>query len=103
MITNLDALKANISDAHGVILTENHFMKALIDQGLVTDAQYTDSSAINSATLALYDVIIESAGFSEGGLSYSVNIEGVKQAKAALEKRMGLTDDKNEIKSPKVW
>lgn len=103
MITNLQALRANISDAHGVILTENHFMKALIDQGLITDAPYADSSAINSATLILYDVIIESAGFSEGGISYSVNVEGVKQAKAALEERMGLTDKKNEIKSPKVW
>lgn len=102
-MTNLQAIKANISDAHGVILTEDHFMKALIDQGLVIEDEYTDSVAINKATLSLYDIIIESAGFSEGGLSYNVNLEGVKAAKSALQDRMGITDLKNEIKSPKVW
>ncbi len=103
-MTNLQAIKANISDAHGVVLTENHFMKALLDQGIVVDQEYTSSSAINKATIVLYDIIIESASFNEGGLSYNINVEGVKAAKAALQEKMGVTADlKNQVKSPKVW
>ncbi len=103
-MTNLEALQANISDVHGVVLTQNHFMKALIDQSVAPYDAYSSSSAINRATLTLYDVLIEGAGFSEGALSYNINIEGVKAAKAALQEKMGITEDpKNQIRSPKVW
>ena len=101
---NLEALQANISDAHGVVLTENHFMKALIDQGVSPYDNYTDASVINHATLTLYDIIIETANFNEGAIGYNVNVEGIKQAKTALGEKMGIFPDaKNQIRSPKVW
>ncbi len=103
-MTNLEAIRANISDAHGVVLTENHFVKALADQGLYASGTYNgNSKIIDKATLVLYNIVIESASFSEGSLSYNINIQGVKQAKAALENRMGIHDSKRKVKSPKVW
>ena len=102
-MTNLQALKANISSVHGVVLTENHFMKALIDQGLIAGAQYNNAAKIDFATIALYDAIIGGAGFSEGSLNYSVNIQGVKDAKLKLERKLGISDENNTIRSPKVW
>lgn len=103
-MTNIEAIKANISDAHGVILTENHFMKALIDQGLNVYDEYASQTAIDRATITLYDVVIESASFSEGGLSYNIDIEGVKAAKLALQQKIGITPDlKNKVRSQKVW
>ena len=102
-MTNLQALKANISSVHGVVLTENHFMKALIDQGLIAGEQYTNAAKIDFATISLYDAIIAGAGFSEGSLSYKINIEGVKQAKLKIERKLGISDENNTIRSPKVW
>ncbi len=103
-MTNLEAIQANISDVHGVVLTEDHFMKALIDQDVEPYDTYSSASAINNATLTLYDILLDSANFKEGGLSYSISVEGIRQAKASLEKRMGIIPDaKNTITSPKIW
>jgi hypothetical protein len=90
-----------MSDAHGVVLTENHFVKALADVGLVADAEYSNASLVNSATLLLYDVLLTGANLSEGGLSYSVSVEGIKAAKLELETRMGVK--KNTINTKRAW
>lgn len=100
-MTNLQALKANISDAHGVVLTEDHFVKALVDVGLVSDASYDNATKIDRATIKLYEIIISGAGLSEGHLSYSVDVNAVRQAKEAMEEKLGIS--KRTIRSPKVW
>ena len=43
-MTNNEAIKANISDAHGVVLNDNHFVKALTDYGLSATGDYSDES-----------------------------------------------------------
>ncbi len=101
-MTNLEALKANISDAHGVVLTEDHFVKALIDVGLLVDEAYGSPAKIDRATIALYDVILTGANLSEGHLSYSIDINAVRQAKEALEEKLGVSTKKT-VRSPKVW
>lgn len=100
-MTNLEALRANISDAHGVVLTENHFVKALVDVGLLSTNDYDNPSLIDRATLKLYDTILGGANLSEGHLGYNINIDSVRRAKEALEAKIGITRDK--IRSPKVW
>lgn len=101
-MTNLEALKANISDAHGVVLTEDHFVKALVDVGLLIDASYESPSKVDRATIKLYDLIISGANLSEGHLSYSVDITAVRLAKEALEEKLGISSNRT-IRSPKVW
>jgi len=90
-----------MSDAHGVVLTENHFVKALADSGLEAEADYSSASLVNSATLLLYDVLLTGANLSEGGLNYSANTEGIKAAKLELEKRMGIYRD--VVSTKRVW
>ena len=102
-MTNLEAIRANISDAHGVVLTENHFVKALVDEGLQADEIYTDSQKIDLATLRLYDIILGGASLSEGHLSYNFT-ESVEKAKKALEGKLGMDEDKNDtVSSVKFW
>ena len=101
-MTNLEAIRANISDAHGVVLTQNHFMKALADAGLTPDAIYASEAAVDRATIKLYDVILGGASLSEGHLSYSFT-ESVEKAKKALQEKLGIADKKNEVNSAKYW
>jgi len=89
-MTNQEALEANISDVHGVVLSENHFRKALIDVGLSPDDEYASSTLIDTATLKLYDKIIAGASFSEGALSYNVDINALKSVRDALAEDLGL-------------
>lgn len=102
-MTNLQAIQVNISDAHGVVLSENHFVKALLDVDLDPYTVYTSASKtkINQATLTLYDVILGGANLSEGSLSYNVNIESVKAAREALLISLGTV--KNTINSVNWW
>ena len=102
-MTNLEALQANISDAHGVVLTENHFRKALVDVGLSDEDEYSNSTLINRATVLLYNHIISGANISEGSLSYNVNLDAVKKAKAELEAELGITTRKPTINKLQVW
>ena len=95
-MTNLEALTANISDVHGVVLTENHFVKALIDVGLVDEDEYDSSNLIDRATLKLYDKIIAGANFGEGSLSYNVNIEALKRVRDQLADSLGLLEVKTQ-------
>lgn len=74
-MTNLEALKANISDTHGLIISENAFIKALTDEGSVIDETYhpDDVKAVDMATIRIYEQILGSASFDEGSVSYSVS------------------------------
>lgn len=101
-MNNLEAIRANISDAHGVVLTENHFVKALADQGLQPEGDYNDPRKIDLSTLQLYDVILGGASLTEGHLSYNFT-ESVEKAKRALQDKLGIEEKKNTIRSPKVW
>ena len=102
-MTNLEAIRANISDAHGVVLTQNHFMKALADAGLTPDAIYASEAAVDRATIKLYDIILGGASLSEGHLSYNFT-ESVEKAKKALEGKLGMDEDKNDtVSSVKFW
>jgi hypothetical protein len=100
-MTNLEAIQLNVSDVHGVALTEGHFRKALIDSGVNPLMDYTNPTAIDRATLRIYDLIISGANFSEGGMSYNVNIEGIKNARDRLAE--GLGSRKDTIKSERWW
>ena len=101
-MTNLEAIRANISDAHGVVLTQNHFVKALADAGLTYDAIYASEAAVDRATIKLYDIILGGASLSEGHLSYNFT-ESVEKAKKALQEKLGIADKKNEVNSAKYW
>lgn len=101
-MTNLEAIRASISSAHGVVLTENHFVKALVDVGLVSDATYSSEATIDRAAIKLYDIILGGAGLTEGHLSYSFT-ESVEKAKKALQDKLGITEKRNEVNSGKFW
>lgn len=80
-MTNLEALKANIGDAHGLQLTDNHFTKALLDQELQTETTYysINAKSIDMATIACYDVILGAANMSEGDVTYTLrDLESIK-------------------------
>jgi hypothetical protein len=91
-MTNYEALRANISDVYGVVLSQNHFRKALVDVGLAPEELYTSSSLINRATLTLYDMILAGANLSEGNLSYNLNIEGLKKVREELADSLGIKE-----------
>jgi hypothetical protein len=98
-MTNLEAIQVNISGAHGVVLSENHFVKALTDVGLTATGTYSvsDSALINQATIKCYDMIIGGANLREGDLSYSIDINSVKAAKEALEVTSSRKDRINRV------
>lgn len=96
-MTNLQAIKVNISDAHGVILSENHFVKALVDVGLTAEDEYTSSALINKATIQLYNIIIATANISEGALSYNINTEALKKERDRIAEEIGETVDRQDI------
>jgi hypothetical protein len=96
-MTNLEAIQVNISGAHGVVLSENHFVKALTDVGLTAEGTYSDSALINQATIKCYDMIIGGANLREGDLSYSIDINSVKAAKEALEVTSSRKDRINRV------
>ncbi len=102
-MTNLDAIMANISGAHGVVIEKNHFVKALIDLDVSPYQGYTKANRtkINQATLVIYDQILGGANLSEGALNYSINIESVRKAREDLAESMGI--HKNVIDKGQVW
>jgi hypothetical protein len=102
-MTNLEALQVNISDVHGVVLTENHFVKALIDVGLESTEDYSSSKLINKATLKCYDMILGGANLTEGSLSYNINIESVKAARDVLADSLGVDRRRNVIDRGAPW
>jgi hypothetical protein len=89
-MTNLEALKANLSGAHGIPISENAFLKALIDQSVTSTSMYTtaDEKNIDLATIRIYKQILAGASLSDNGVSYSV------PDKAAIKACMILIWDK---------
>jgi hypothetical protein len=103
-MTNLEALRANISDAHGVVLAENHFMKALVDAGLVPDDVYASSVLVDRASLSLYDnVLIPGANLGEGSLSYNFNAESLQKARNAIAERLGDNVRRDAVNVARPW
>jgi hypothetical protein len=103
-MTNLEAIRVNISDAHGVILTEGHFVKALTDNGVDSAGIYSaaEKTNIDKATLACYDMILGSANLTEGSLSYNINIEAVKAARQKLADSLGVRR-RNVVRGVSPW
>lgn len=93
-MNNLDALKANISQLHGVSISENSFMKALIDEGLSEIDTYTpdNEQRIDLATIRVYKKILGSPDFSEAGLSYKIGVN-IRNAIESLQRKWGITPD----------
>lgn len=102
-MTNKDALQVALSGAHGVVLSENHFVKALIDVGLSPTGHYSDKLKINKAVISLYDVILGSANISEGDLSYSLNLDAIREARDKLSDEIGESARRDKVKALKVW
>ena len=102
-MTNLQAIQVNISGAHGVVLTENHFVKALVDVGLTATGVYSSSTLIDRATIKCYDMIIGGANLREGDLSYTIDIASVRAARQALADSLGINERKDRINRAQVW
>ena len=104
-MTLLEALRSNISDAHGVVLSDNHFEKALVDMGLDKTATYTSSysTSIDKASINLYNIILGSGSLSEGGLSYSVDKNEVRKLKEELEVKLGIKNTRSYVRNARVW
>jgi hypothetical protein len=108
-MTNLDALKANISQVHGLVVSENAFLKALADEEVSSVGTYVKDGeqSIDLATIRIYKQIIGAAGFSEGDVSYSpAQIEGLKLATDNLLSKCGLSPEFNSkptIRGFKAW
>jgi len=102
-MTNLDAIMTNVSGAHGVVLTENHFMKALLDVGVNPAAEYSKNPLIDKATVALYDVIIAGANLKEGDLSYSIDINALKKIRDSFAEKLGEKTRNDEVRGISIW
>jgi hypothetical protein len=103
-MTNIEALRANISSAHGVVLDENHFVKALADVGLDAWSIYGNSTLIDRASLALYDrVLIPGANLSEGALSYNINPDSLRKARDMIAERLGDNVRRDIVDVSRPW
>lgn len=73
-MTNLEALKYNLADTHGIVLTEGHFLKALADQSLDPQQEYTalNAKAIDMCTVDLYEKVLGAPNMQEGDINYSI-------------------------------
>jgi hypothetical protein len=99
-MTTLEALKANISDTHGVVVSENAFLKALLDEGIVTTATYSKDDyeqSIDLAIIRVYKQILGSAGFSEGNFQYSPAAkESIQKSIDILLNKWGLASESGQ-------
>ena len=101
-MTNLEALKANLADAHGLQFTENHFSKALVDQSIQSDSTYYAlyAKSIDLATISLYEQVLGAANMKEGDVDYSVmNKEYIEAAIDSLLVKCGLPTRYGKLKS----
>jgi hypothetical protein len=107
-MTNLEALQANLSDVHGIVLSTNTWAKALEDEGIVADDPYdtaTERKQVDMATIRIYRLLLGGANMSEGGLSYSLSEkEHIKSCIDMLLTRWGLaTEFKQTVKGISCW
>lgn len=101
-MTNKEALQANIAQIHGVVLSDNAFSKALIDEGISDNIEYNKvyEKLIDMATVRLLKVVLGTANMSEGGLSYSItNKEYIEHTIDSLLVKWGMAQEFNTIKS----
>ena len=102
-MTNLEAIMTNVSGAHGVVLTENHFMKALLDVGLSPTGTYTNKNQIDRATVACYDLIIGGANLKEGDLSYSIDVDALRKIRNPFAEKLGEKTRNDEVRGISIW
>ena len=108
-MTNADALKANLAQVHGLVISENNFLKALADEEISASGTYSkdNEQSIDLATIRIYRQIIGAAGFMEGDVTYSpAQIEAVKLATDSLLVKCGLQTEFSSVSiitSPKAW
>jgi hypothetical protein len=71
-MTKLEALQANIAQVHGIVLSDDSFSKACIDEGITETAQYTaeNEQEIDMATVRILNIVLGSENFREGNLGY---------------------------------
>lgn len=70
-MTNLQAIQSTVA---GYPLSENTFVKALLDRGVSSTGTYTGTSkAFELATADVYMVLATAANISEGGFSVSIS------------------------------
>ena len=85
-MTILEAIKSTVA---GYPLSDNAFIKALLDRGLSATAEYSGKSqSFELATADIYMVLVSSANVSEGGYSVSISEKAnlMKMANAIYQK-----------------
>ena len=87
-MTNLEALKANVSQVHGIVISENAFLKALLDEDITSSDSYSKATyekSVDLATVRIYRQILGNANLNEGDVGYSLtNKEHIKTVIDAL-------------------
>lgn len=80
-MTNIEALKANVSQVHGLVISENAFIKVCIDSEITQADEYTkeNQELIDLATVKIYRQILYAPNFREGDVNYSQS-QGIKDA-----------------------
>lgn len=105
-MTTLQALKANIADTHGIALSENAFLKALIDIDLGGNEVYTKAAyeqSIDMATVKLYRLILDTANVNDGDRGYSLtNKEHIKSCIDNLLRKWGLPAEFGGSSGPQI-
>lgn len=102
-MTNIEAIMTNVSGAHGVVLTENHFVKTLLDVGLSPTGTYTNKNQIDRATVACYDLIIGGANLKEGDLSYSIDVDALRKIRDSFAEKLGEKTKNDEVRGISIW
>jgi lactate dehydrogenase-like 2-hydroxyacid dehydrogenase len=99
-MTNLEALKANISSSHGIVLEPNAYLKALADESLNEMALYVKDTeqSIDMATVRLLKTVLATANVGEGGLNYSqMNKEYIEKTIDNLLVKWGLDTEFKKV------
>jgi hypothetical protein len=91
-MTKTDALKANLSQVHGIVIDDLAFEKACTDEGFSGSEVYSkaDEQAIDMATVRIYKQVLGAPGISEGNLNYQItNKEHIKSVIDSLLVKWG--------------
>ena len=110
-MTNLEALKANISDTHGIIITDNGWIKALYDAGSNPDDAYdtSDEQSVDLATIDILERVLETANISDGNLNYTItNKEYIEKRIDSIRLSYGMgykygKSNKPTVRGRSVW
>ena len=106
-MTKLDALKANVSQIHGLAISSNTFAKALIDEGISENDEYSADceKEIDLATIRIYKTILGSPSFSESDVNYNLNDrKAIESVIISLQNKWGIQSDVTPfVTSCKPW